>query len=135
MGIIKAYQAGSADKYRDYLIEQAADSGLSAEKVSLIEETVTARPPLARKDRAHFPNESSLPDLQEMAASEKAFVDADSITPGMMALFNPSESGDLLSRSNASFIRAFITHVGATQAVRLATADGIPTRHLVYPLQ
>ncbi len=70
-----------------------------------------------------------------MAASEKAFVDADSITPAMMALFNPSESGDLLSRSNDAFIRGFMTQVGATQAAGLVTEDGRPTRQLVDRIQ
>lgn len=53
----------------------------------------------------------------------------------MMALFNPSESGDLLSRSNDAFIRGFMTQVGATQAAGLVTEDGRPTRQLVDRIQ
>ncbi|EJH2660421.1 hypothetical protein NDG35_003655 [Salmonella enterica] len=135
MGIIKAYQDGSADKYRDYLIEHAADYGLSAEKVSLMAAPVLVRRRLTKVDRVQFAKDSNISDLQEMAASEKAFVDADSITPGMMALFNPSESGDLLSRSNDAFIRGFMTQVGATQAAGLVTEDGRPTRQLVDRVQ
>ncbi|HFD3239899.1 hypothetical protein [Escherichia coli] len=57
------------------------------------------------------------------------------ITPAMMTLFNPSESGDLLSRSNDAFIRGFMTQVGATQAAGLVTEDGRPTRQLVDRIQ
>ncbi len=66
---------------------------------------------------------------------KRLFVDADSITPAMMTLFNPSESGDLLSRSNDAFIRGFMTQVGATQAAGLVTEDGRPTRQLVDRIQ
>lgn len=135
MGIIKAYQDGIADKYRDYLIEHAADYGLSPEKVSSMVAPVLVRRRLTKVDRVQFAKDSNISDLQEMAASEKAFVDADSITPGMMSLFNPSESGDLLSRSNDAFIRGFMTQVGATQAAGLVTEDGRPTRQLVDRVQ
>lgn len=135
MGIIKAYQDGIADKYRDYLIEHAAEYGLSPEKVSSMTAPVLVRRRLTKVDRVQFAKDSNISDLQEMAASEKAFVDADSITPGMMALFNPSENGDLLSRSNDAFIRGFMTQVGATQAAGLVTEDGRPTRQLVDRVQ
>ena len=135
MGIIKAYQDGIADKYRDYLIEHAADYGLNAEKVSSMQSPVLVRRRLTKVDRVQFARDSNISDLQEMAASEKAFVDAENITPAMMALFNPSESGDLLSRSNDAFIRGFMTQVGATQAAGLVTEDGRPTRQLVDRVQ
>ncbi|EJU4289194.1 hypothetical protein N4636_005003, partial [Escherichia coli] len=131
MGIIKAYQDGNADRYREYLIEHATEFGIRPEKVESMTAPVLVRRRLTKVDRVQFAKDSNISDLQEMAASEKAFVDADSITPAMMALFNPSESGDLLSRSNDAFIRGFMTQVGATQAAGLVTEDGRPTRQLV----
>ncbi|MEW3551369.1 hypothetical protein MZV21_25035 [Escherichia coli] len=135
MGIIKAYQDGNADRYREYLIEHATEFGIRPEKVESMTAPVLVRRRLTKVDRVQFAKDSNISDLQEMAASEKAFVDADSITPAMMALFNPSESGDLLSRSNDAFIRGFMTQVGATQAAGLVTEDGRPTRQLVDRIQ
>lgn len=135
MGIIKAYQDGNADRYREYLIDHATEFGIRPEKVESMTAPVLVRRRLTKVDRVQFAKDSNISDLQEMAASEKAFVDADSITPAMMALFNPSESGDLLSRSNDTFIRGFMTQVGATQAAGLVTEDGRPTRQLVDRIQ
>ncbi|EMZ4729508.1 hypothetical protein ABDN07_004989, partial [Escherichia coli] len=135
MGIIKAYQDGNADRYREYLIDHATEFGIRPEKVESMTAPVLVRRRLTKVDRVQFAKDSNISDLQEMAASEKAFVDADSITPAMMALFNPSESGDLLSRSNDAFIRGFMTQVGATQAAGLVTEDGRPTRQLVDRIQ
>ncbi len=135
MGIIKAYQDGNADRYREYLIDHATEFGIPPEKVESMTAPVLVRRRLTKVDRVQFAKDSNISDLQEMAASEKAFVDADSITPAMMALFNPSESGDLLSRSNDAFIRGFMTQVGATQAAGLVTEDGRPTRQLVDRIQ
>ena len=135
MGIIKAYQDGNADRYREYLNEHATEFGIRPEKVESMTAPVLVRRRLTKVDRVQFAKDSNISDLQEMAASEKAFVDADSITPAMMALFNPSESGDLLSRSNDAFIRGFMTQVGATQAAGLVTEDGRPTRQLVDRIQ
>ncbi|HHN7435963.1 TPA: hypothetical protein ACRQW7_004793, partial [Escherichia coli] len=135
MGIIKAYQDGNADRYREYLIDHATEFGIRPEKVESMAAPVLVRRRLTKVDRVQFAKDSNISDLQEMAASEKAFVDADSITPAMMALFNPSESGDLLSRSNDAFIRGFMTQVGATQAAGLVTEDGRPTRQLVDRIQ
>lgn len=135
MGIIKAYQDGNADRYREYLIEHATEFGIRPEKVESMTAPVLVRRRLTKVDRVQFAKDSNISDLQEMAASEKAFVDADNITSAMMALFNPSESGDLLSRSNDAFIRGFMTQVGATQAAGLVTEDGRPTRQLVDRIQ
>ncbi|EFI5896606.1 hypothetical protein GW237_24830, partial [Escherichia coli] len=135
MGIIKAYQDGNADRYREYLIDHATEFGIRPEKVESMAAPVLVLRRLTKVDRVQFAKDSNISDLQEMAASEKAFVDADSITPAMMTLFNPSESGDLLSRSNDAFIRGFMTQVGATQAAGLVTEDGRPTRQLVDRIQ
>lgn len=135
MGIIKAYQDGNADRYREYLIDHATEFGIRPEKVESMAAPVLVRRRLTKVDRVQFAKDSNISDLQEMAASEKAFVDADNITSAMMALFNPSESGDLLSRSNDAFIRGFMTQVGATQAAGLVTEDGRPTRQLVDRIQ
>lgn len=135
MGIIRAYAEGKADNYRDFLIQNARSYGISAADVKSMQRPILVRERLTDVDRAQFAKDSNLSDLQEMSASEKAFVDAESISPDMMQLFQPSEGGDLLARSNDAFISAFVTQIGATAAAGLLTEDGRPTRQLIDRLQ
>lgn len=135
MGIIRAYAEGKADNYREFLIQNARSFGISAAEMKSMQRPVLVRERLTEVDRAQFAKDSNLSDLQEMSASEKSFVDAESITPEMMHLFHPSESGDLMARSNDAFIRAFVMQIGATAAAGLLTEDGRPTRQLIDRLQ
>ncbi|EIY1287995.1 hypothetical protein MMF14_003462 [Escherichia coli] len=75
MGIIKAYQDGNADRYREYLIDHATEFGIRPEKVESMAAPVLVRRRLTKVDRVQFAKDSNISDLQEMAASEKAFVD------------------------------------------------------------
>lgn len=52
-----------------------------------------------------------------------------------MALFNPSDDGNLLARSNDAFIRAFLREIGDTATAGLLTADGRPTKQLIDRIQ
>lgn len=135
MGIIRAYAEGGADDYRAFLIKHARDYGIRASDVERMERPILVRRRLTDVDRVQFAKDSNLSDIQEMAASEKAFVDAESITPAMMQLFAPSESGDLLAFSNAAFVKAFMEEIGATASAGLLTEDGRPTRQLIDRMQ
>lgn len=135
MGIIRAYAEGKAEGYREFLIDNAGNYGIAAAEVAAMQRPILVRERESDVDRVQFAKDSNLSDLQEMSASEKAFVDAESITPEMMMLFSPSESGDILARSNDGFIRAFITQIGATAAAGLLTDDGRPTRQLIDRMQ
>jgi hypothetical protein len=135
MGLIRAYGSGHADGYRQYLIANAKLYGLKSDDVAKMTQPVLVRVRLDDIDRVKFAKDSNISDLQEMAASEKAFVDADSIDQNAMALFQPGESGDLLARSNQGFISRFMTDIGATAAAGLMTDDGRPTRQLVDRMQ
>ncbi|HBM2815716.1 TPA: hypothetical protein LU109_003628 [Enterobacter hormaechei subsp. xiangfangensis] len=135
MGIIRAYGSGQGDAYRDYLITNAKLYGLSASKMKAMRQPVLVRIRLDDIDRVQFAKDSNISDLQEMAASEKAFVDADSISGDLLAQFNPGDSGDLLAKSNNAFIQGFMKSIGATAAAGLMTDDGRPTRQLVDRVQ
>ncbi|EPK7688535.1 hypothetical protein K7Y63_004147 [Serratia marcescens] len=135
MGIIRAYAEGRADDYRSFLMKHAREYGVRARDIEQMERPILVRRRLTEVDRVKFAKDSNLSDLQEMSASEKAFVDAESITPAMMQLFAPSDSGDLLSRSNVAFVQAFMDEIGATAAAGLLTEDGRPTRQLIDRMQ
>lgn len=135
MGIWRAYEQGQADDYRQYLIDHAKDFGMSQDDVAKMDMPVLVRERLTDVDRAQFAKDSNISDLQEMAASEKAFVDAQFLTEAVMAIFNPSEDGNLLARSNDAFIRAFLKEIGDTATAGLLTEDGRPTKQLIDRVQ
>lgn len=135
MGIIKAYASGNAADYKDYLVKNAKLYGLSASKIAEMERPVLVRVRVDDVDRAQFAKDSNISDLQDMAASEKAFVDAESITGGLLALFAPSETGNLMAGSNSAFVQGFMKEIGASAAAGLLTEDGRPTRQLLDRIQ
>lgn len=135
MGILRAYAQGQANDYRQYLIEHSADFGMKSDEVARMEMPVLVRERLTEIDRAQFAKDSNISDLQEMAASEKAFVDAQFLTDSVMAIFNPSDDGNLLAKSNDAFIRAFLREIGDTATAGLLTDDGRPTKQLIDRVQ
>ncbi|MCW6615836.1 hypothetical protein [Yersinia ruckeri] len=135
MGVIKAYASGNAGDYKEYLVKNAKLYGLSASKIADMERPVLVRVRLDDIDRAKFAKDSNLSDLQDMAASEKAFVDAESISGGLLALFAPSETGNLMAGTNSAFVQGFMKEIGASAAAGLLTDDGRPTRQLLDRIQ
>lgn len=135
MGIFRAYQQGQADDYRQFLIDNAADYGLSADEISRFKQPVLVRERQTEVDRAQFARDSNISDLQEMSASEKAFSDAQFLTDHTMALFSPSDDGNLLAKSNMPFVHAFLREIGDTASAGLLTDDGRPTKQLIDRLQ
>lgn len=135
MGILRAYEQGQADSYRQYLIEHAGDYGLKAADIEKMGMPVLVRERVTELDRAKFARDSNQSDLQEMAASEKAFVDAEMLDERLMALFAPSDEGNLLARTNDGFIRSFMQEIGDTATAGLITTDGRPTKQLIDRIQ
>lgn len=135
MGILRAYEQGQADSYRQYLIEHATDYGLKAADIEKMAMPVLVRERITDVDRARFARDSNQSDLQEMAASEKAFVDAEMLDERLMAMFAPSDEGNLLARSNDAFIRSFMKEIGDTASAGLVTTDGRPTKQLIDRIQ
>ncbi|WP_429169395.1 hypothetical protein [Aeromonas hydrophila] len=135
MSIIRAYSSGTAEQYRAYLIDNAKLYGLNKSEIQGMREPVMVRVRLDDVNRAQFARDSNLSDLQGMAPTEVARVDAEEIDDKMMALFSPSEGGDLLAASNRPFVQLFMTKLGAAQAAGYLTADGRPTKQVIDRIQ
>lgn len=135
MSIIRAYAGGTAEQYREYLIDNAKLYGLNKGEIQGMREPVMVRVRLDEVNRAQFARDSNISDLQGMAPTEIARVDAEEIDDKMMALFSPSEGGDLLAASNRPFVQSFLTKLGAEQAAGYLTADGRPTKQVVDRIQ
>lgn len=135
MGILKAYAEGNADKYRQYLEDNAELYGFTPAQVKAMERPVLVRLRLDAVDRVKFAKDSNLSDLQGMSPTELARVDAEAIDERLMGLFAPSEGGDLLAASNRPFVAAFMESLGAEQAASYTTADGRPTKQMIDRIQ
>jgi len=135
MAIKQAYKNGMADEYRDWLIEEAEYFGLDSGKIKSMRAPVLVRVRTQEVDRAAFAVEANQDDKLSLTATEKARSDAKRLTPDLMALFEPSESGDLLAPSNQRFIRGFLQSLGNTEAAQYSTSDGKPTASLIDRIQ
>ncbi|WP_419238298.1 hypothetical protein ACN08L_16465 (plasmid) [Photobacterium leiognathi subsp. mandapamensis] len=135
MALSKAYIEGKADQYREYLVNNAAMYGLTGDKIKSMQSPVLVRIRLTDLDRAAFARDSNLSDLQSMSASETAYVDAERIDTRLMAMFQPSETGNLLSRSNDQFLQSFMREIGDGETAGLLTADGRYTKQLIDRVQ
>lgn len=98
-------------------------------------EPVLVRERVTKVNRAKFARDSNLSDLQQMSAAETAWVDAERIDDRMIALFQPSETGNLLAKSNQGFINSFLTEIGDNSTAGLLTEDGRPTKQLIERMQ
>ncbi|WP_318491877.1 hypothetical protein [Photobacterium leiognathi] len=135
MALSKAYIEGKADQYREYLVNNAAMYGLTGDKIKSMQSPVLVRIRLTDLDRAAFARDSNLSDLQSMSASETAYVDAERIDTRLMSMFQPSETGNLLSRSNDQFLQSFMREIGDGETAGLLTADGRYTKQLIDRVQ
>lgn len=135
MAIVKAYGDGKAENYRKYLIDNAERFDLDVRKIKSMAAPVLVRERITELDRSKFAKDSNLSDLQQMSAAETAWVDAERIDDKMIAQFQPSETGNLLARTNQGFINSFLTEIGDNSTAGLLTEDGRPTKQLIERMQ
>lgn len=135
MAIMKAYAEGKADAYKAYLVDNAGMYGFTSNQIDAMSNPILVRVRKTQLNRAEFAKDSNLSDLSEMAAAEKAWVDAENIDKNMMAVFEPGTGGNLLAKSNQPFVTAFLRSLGSSAAAGMLTADGRPTKQLIDRMQ
>lgn len=131
MAIQLAYTRGTAQEYKDWLIDEATYFGFKPEQVEAMQQPVLVRIRKTPIDRAAFAVEANQDDKLSFSATERAKSDAKRIDDNMTMLFSPSDDGDLLAASNVKFIQAFLNSLGDTEAAQYITTDGKPTQALV----
>lgn len=130
IAIKMAYRDGNAGEYREWLIENADMFGFTPNQVESFKQPILVRIRKTEVNRAEFAVEANQDDKLSFTASERAKSDAKRITNGMLDLFNPSESGDLLSASNYDFVKTFLGSLGDTEAAQYTDSNGQPTQAL-----
>lgn len=111
---IYAQHPDKADQYRAWLDQEAAKHGIDPASYAQMPNPMLVRvrtTPMTEEQRVAFARDADLPSVMAMGKKEQAKMDAEQITPEMMADFNPSDSGDFLAASNAKFVQAFIMNV------------------------
>ena len=129
VAIKKLYQDAHAngEKYKQWLTENAERFGLSKDEVSKIQNPVLVREnatPMTPEQRVAFARDANTPTTLVMSAGEKAKVDMDRLTPEVLGLFAPDESGSLLAASNREFVRSFLAKVPANEMGEFITEKG-----------
>jgi hypothetical protein len=108
----------SAQAYKDFLTSQGHDVTGMKQPV-LVRERVT---PMSMADRQAFAIEANQSATASMSAVERGQADARRLDTGMLDLL--ADRGDMDSRANAPFVRAFIDGVPAGERNALLNPDG-----------
>lgn len=133
MAIQEAYRSGSADEYREWLIEEAHHYNLDAGRVRAMRAPVLVRVRTSTLDRREFAVEANQDDKLSMTGTEKARADADRLDEGLVAKL--TDDGNLLAASNRDFLMGFLQSLGDTEAAQYMTSDGNPTGALIARVQ
>lgn len=115
IGLQQAYRQGSADAYREWLMEHAEDFGISPDEVAAMSQPVLVRERLTQMseaERRDFVVDSNTDAKMANSASEDANVDAGKLDDKLMGMLNIPEGGDLLAMSNEPFLNAFARAIG-----------------------
>lgn len=131
MAIKLAYERGTADEYRQWLIDDAEYFGLDADQIKGMQSPVLVRVRTSDTDRQVFVVEANQDDKLTLTATEQARSDAKRLDDQLLGLFAPGEDGDLLTSANQRFIQGFLKSLGETEAAQYMTTDGKPTKGLV----
>ncbi|MEI6747227.1 MAG: DEAD/DEAH box helicase family protein, partial [Methylococcaceae bacterium] len=132
MAIIEAYRIGTAEEYREWLIEEAASFGISQSKVEAMKKPVLVRVRKSKLDRVAFAVDANGDDKLAMSATEKARSDANRLDD---ALISKMIDGDLNSVQNRPFVLGFLQSLGDAEAAQYSTTSGEPTKQLFDRLQ
>ena len=131
MAIKLAYERGTAEEYRQWLIDDAEYFGLDADQIKGMQSPVLVRVRTSETDRQVFVVEANQDDKLTLTATEQARSDAKRLDEQLLGLFAPGEDGDLLTSANQRFIQGFLKSLGETEAAQYMTTDGKPTKGLV----
>lgn len=133
MAIQEAYRSGSADEYRDWLVEEAHHYNLDTGRIKAMKAPVLVRVRTSQIDRREFAVEANQDDKLSMTGTEKARADADRLDEALISKL--ADDGNLLSAANRDFINGFLQSLGDTEAAQYMTTDGNPTGALIARVQ
>lgn len=109
MQLAMKYGEKSASNYTKWLRENAASFGLDANSVQ--DNSVLVRVRDSEVDRTQFVKDANESTTASYSESESAQSDSEKLTPDMLELFVPSDTGRLDTRENWAFVTRFLDKV------------------------
>lgn len=109
LAIKLAYQLGTAEEYRNYIISKANEYGIDVS--NLPEKPVLVRERLTEVNRIEFTRKANESSISSLSATEQARVDAENLTQDVLNLLVANDDGEINSPDNKSFISAVINKV------------------------
>lgn len=126
IAVRRAYAKGLADRYRDWLIDNADRFGLRRDQVDAIERPVLVRETQGAYDRAEFARQANEAAQARMSAPEQAKVDAQRM-PDLDRLVT-NEDGTINVPQSREFIRDFFDSVVSPSELNdMVASDGRPS--------
>jgi len=136
IAIRKAYAAGGKGKeYKQWLVENAPQFGVSGKAVESMAFPVLVRIRLTEINRSEFARKANEDEIAQMAPAELAKADAAKLTDDDIALFQPSEDGNIAAATNRPFILRFFERLGGNASTGYMTKDGGYTKQLIDRIQ
>jgi hypothetical protein len=136
IAIRKAYAMGDkGQEYKQWLLDNSERFGISFATVEQMTRPVLVRVRITEIDRAEFARKANEDEIAQMAPSELARADAAKLTDHDIALFQPSEDGNIAATTNWAFITRFFEKMGANASTGYITRDGSYTKQLVDRVQ
>ncbi|MEM4134702.1 MAG: JAB domain-containing protein, partial [Candidatus Micrarchaeia archaeon] len=124
LGIKMAYEIGTGQYYKNYLIENAQKFGLRPEDVEKIDKPVLVRIRTTPVDRSKFTKVANERTTLSMSPAEIAEVDAQRLPDIAFESLIVTEDGNLLNPSNRGFIQTFLSSLPYTEQAQYVTDTG-----------
>jgi hypothetical protein len=128
--IRQAYAMGNGDPYRAMVERYGFDTSGMSEPM-LIRRLDQMSPEQARQIAV----DSNIPAGQRMSGTEQAAIDAQSLTPDLLAQYNPLLTGGPTAAGNRSFVRAWVATLPESERNAAMGADGAISADGVRRLQ
>ena len=122
MGLAQAYANGNGEGYRQYLMDNAEQFGLSRDEIARMNKPVLVRQLDESVDIAKAAVASNEGGGLGMSALEQARADADRLPD--FGHFIADDSGELNTAANRGFIRDFVGAMPHTVQAQMVDADG-----------
>ena len=109
LSIKLAYQLGTADEYRNFIVNNAGKYGIDVS--NLPDKPILVRERLTEVDRVAFTRKANESSISSLSATEQAKVDAENLTSGVLDLLIANDDGKINTPDNKDFVSAVITKV------------------------
>lgn len=124
LAIKLAYETGTADAYKNYIISNADNFGIDISNIPA--NPILVRERLTEVDRIEFTRKANESSVGSLSATEQAKVDAENLTGDILNLLIANDNGIINTSENKNFISAVITKVFKSEDLNnVVNADGM----------